>query len=218
MKSWEHLDTDQPGTRGNPKMVQRHLATVRCPACGKYVMDIVELDPNVTTVQRNSVVLSVTRVHPVWALGISAPPKVPRSVAEDFEQAMKIRTVSPRAAAALFRSALEKLLGDVGYEGSLDERINKAAVEDLSPRVVRELHAVRQVGNYGLHPIGLNVEEGELELLESVLTDLFEEVYVGPSRNEEVLASIEGKLRAVGRDPTDWEKRLEAMRKKRTAK
>jgi len=195
------------------------LLAARCPLCHEFVIDLVthtEADA-----QLRAYAIEVVRLRPIEGHDVRVDPAVPEYIAKDFRTASRVAPISPESAAALYRRALESVLGEMGYdEGKLDERINQAEVDNaLGVATVGQLHLVRLVGNYGAHrDEALFVSEGELAHLRAVLGLLFEDSYVRPLQFEAAEKAIYEKLKKAGRDPESWKDRLQKMRKEAAAR
>lgn len=98
-----------------------------------------------------------------------APPPVlnmPWDVQSDYQEARKVVGNSPRAAAALLRLALQKLMPHVGEKGNnINEDIGSLVQKGLPERVQKALDTVRVIGNNAVHP-------GQLDLKDDVSTAL----------------------------------------------
>lgn len=84
---------------------------------------------------------------------------MPEDVEKDFLEAREIVNKSPRAAAALLRLALEKLVTtDLKAEGqNLDKKIGYLVSKGLPEQIQKALDSVRVIGNESVHP-------GEIDL------------------------------------------------------
>jgi hypothetical protein len=92
----------------------------------------------------------------------SAPPvdHLPWEVKVDYLEARKIVGDSPRAAAALLRLALQKLMVHLGETGNnLNDDIGNLVAKGLPEKVQKALDTVRVVGNNAVHPGQLNIKD-----------------------------------------------------------
>jgi len=84
---------------------------------------------------------------------------MPKECVPEYEEARNIAAASPRAAAALMRLALQKLMTVLGGKGkNINEDIGVLVRKGLPVKVQRELHFCRVVGKNAVHPgeIGLS--------------------------------------------------------------
>lgn len=85
---------------------------------------------------------------------------MPDVVKEDYDEARRILSLSPRGAAALLRLAVEKLCIDLGYEtGNVNAKIKKMVDDGLPHAVERALDVVRVIGNNAVHPGYLDLKD-----------------------------------------------------------
>lgn len=98
---------------------------------------------------------------PIWIASLVYPQFVkhyphessPGDVKQDFEQAAKILSTSPKASAALLRLAVQKLIICAGETNSnLNEAIKSLVSKGLSPQLQQALDIVRVTGNNSVHP------------------------------------------------------------------
>jgi Domain of unknown function (DUF4145) len=119
----------------------------------------------------------------------------PAAVAFYLDQAYRARTRGAfTAAAAMYRSALEQLLDDRGFEGrSLVERIESAVA--ARPHWLRDLddelmHALRSLGNRAVHADKADVPaEGVFDRalvrdIEHLFVDVLHEIYELPAQRD----------------------------------
>ena len=87
----------------------------------------------------------------VYPYGTSIQPSeyMPKAIANIFQEAQSITNLSPRAACALLRSCLEKLVDQAGGVG--DRLAHKIENLRLSPRMKKLADACRLTGNEAVH-------------------------------------------------------------------
>jgi hypothetical protein len=83
---------------------------------------------------------------------------MPKNVKDDFLEARNIVNSSPRAAAALLRLAIQKLMPHLGKtKGKIDDDIADLVKDGMSATIQKALDTVRVIGNNAVHP-------GEIDL------------------------------------------------------
>lgn len=93
----------------------------------------------------------------------------------------------------------------MGKERDLSNQIDKA-IKQLPTRIAENLDAIRQIGNYAVHPIKskstgtiVDVEPEEANWTLDVLEDLFDYYYVMPKKAEERRNKLNAKLKEIGK-------------------
>jgi len=103
-------------------------------------------------------------VYPGLSIGPLPVEDMPKDVKEDFIEARDIVGASPRAAAALLRLALQKLMPHLEEKGkNLNDDIANLVKKGLPVRIQKALDIVRVIGNNAVHP-------GELDLRDDAQT------------------------------------------------
>lgn len=99
-----------------------------------------------------------TIVFPISSTAEPANIDLPEDIAQDYEEAKNISSLSPRGAAALLRLAIQKLCKHLGQSGSnINNDIKALVAAGLPSKVQEALDSVRVIGNEAVHP-------GELDL------------------------------------------------------
>ncbi len=134
---------------------------------------------------------------------------VPIEIARDYEEAASVLALSPRASAALSRRCLQSVLRSAGgvRPGSIYGEIEQV-ISDLPPYIAKNLHALRELGNFGVHPTRsevtgeiVDVDPGEAEWVLHVLDLLLAHYYTLPGYDAERRQAISQKLEEAGRPP-----------------
>lgn len=135
-------------------------------------------------------------------------PHVPAQVAEDYNEAYLIKSLSPKASATLARRALQGMVRD--FFQVTDKRTLHAELEAIKNQCDDELYAammaVKSIGNIGAHPekdanLMVDVEPGEAETLLDLIHLLDHEWYVSRAQKAARIAKVralsEQKQRAL---------------------
>jgi len=112
------------------------------------------------------------------------PEYVPTAIRQDYEEACRIRELSPKASATLSRRCLQGAIRDFWNvrPGRLVDEISQIE-ERVSAEVWEAIQAVRKIGNIGAHMesdinVIVDVDPGEAELLTALVENLIEDWYV----------------------------------------
>lgn len=131
------------------------------------------------------------------------PPHIdlPESCLDDYNEARDIVARSPRAAAALLRLTIQKLLTVLGEKGkNINEDIGSLVAKGLPIEVQQALDYCRVIGNNAVHPGEINLNDDP-----NIANSLFEminfivEVRISQPKKVAALYNIlpEGALKAV---------------------
>jgi hypothetical protein len=145
-----------------------------------------------------------------WQLlpGSSAKPQpdfIPKALVADYNEACRIRDLSPKAAATLARRCLQGMIRDFCRVSKatlfkeieeLREQLDKGtAAKGVTHESVDAIDAVRGVGNIGAHmekdvDLIVEIEPGEAQMLIELIEMLFDEWYVERHKRTQRLAEI----------------------------
>lgn len=108
-----------------------------------------------------SIWINEKMVYPDLSTAPSPVEDMPEDVKNDFLEAREIVNKSPRAAAALLRLALEKLVTDhLEAEGSnINQRIGDLVKKGLPSQIQKALDSVRVIGNEAVHPGQMDLKD-----------------------------------------------------------
>jgi hypothetical protein len=150
-------------------------------------------------------------VRPKGSMRPAPPLEVPKEYTEDYVEACLVLPDSPKASAALSRRCLQHILREVAKvkPGKLAYEIQEVIDSKTLPTYIAEMiDAVRNIGNFGTHPIKsersgeiLPVEPGEAEWNLNVLEALYDFYFVGPATAKKKRASLNEKLKQAGMPP-----------------
>lgn len=133
------------------------------------------------------------------------PEYIPAPLREDYEQACKIRTLSPKASATLARRCLQGMIRDfcgISKSQLIDEikELRKRFDEGKAPHGVMQdsleaIDHVRSIGNIGAHMekdinVIVDIDPNEAQILIELIELLFKEWYVARHQREERLAGL----------------------------
>jgi len=181
---------------------------LRCPECNKAVVFLNsrviapqgqlgrEIEPNFLAYPRN------ISSRPL-------PSEVPDPYRSDFEEAVAVLPLSPKASAALSRRNLQAILRNKAGTTKKDlfDQIEEVIASGKVPsHIADDLHAVRNIGNFAAHEIKskitgaiVEVEAGEAEWNLDVLESLFDFYFVEPTKAAKRKADLNKKLREAGK-------------------
>lgn len=118
---------------------------------------------------------------------------MPGAVKEDFLEARNIVNSSARAAVALLRLALQKLMIELGEKGKkLDDDIGNLVKKGLPEKIQKALDVVRVIGNNAVHPgqIDLTDDAKTAIVLFELLNMIVESQIAQPKRVDEIFGSL----------------------------
>lgn len=130
---------------------------------------------------------------------------VPQAIKEDYEEACRIVSRSPKAAATLIRRCLQGMIRDFcGVRGSrlideikilLDNVNNGTAPREVSIDSVNAIDKVRKIGNIGAHMekdvnVIVDIDAGEADILIELVETLFEDWYMERFKRQKRFAEI----------------------------
>jgi biotin operon repressor len=126
---------------------------------------------------------------------------LPQKCVDDYDEARDIAARSPKAAAALMRLCIQKLMTELGCPGkNINDDIGALVKSGLPVEVQQALDYCRVIGNNAVHPGEINIQDDP-----SIAYSLFEMVnfvvedrITKPKKIAELYAKLpEGALKAV---------------------
>lgn len=115
-----------------------------CPACNKNTITVSGIGKDVKNIEISIYPDSSAKQFPEY---------IPQSIRQDYEEACKIVTLSPKASATLSRRCLQGMIRDywkVSNKRNLYEEI-QAIESKVTPEVSRVLKGLKDLGNIGAH-------------------------------------------------------------------
>jgi Domain of unknown function (DUF4145) len=132
-------------------------------------------------------------VYPASHSIVEAHEMMPVAVKADFAEAGSIVNLSPRAAAALARLCIQKLVKELGESGdNLNRDIAELVKKGLEVEVQQALDVVRVIGNNAVHPGAIDVKDDKqtaLTLLDLV-NMIVERRIAGPKKLRTLFAGL----------------------------
>ena len=193
----------------NPDCDGFYLAHGSCPACGKLIVMF-----RVGHFRKDSIgdfnweTKRIDILYPKSSSRLVEPEVLP-NYRKDFDEAVGVLGISPKASAAISRRLLQHILQvELGIKPSslskeIDEFISQKGVPSHLSGAV---DAVRNIGNFAAHPLKdtqtgaiAEVEPGEAEWLLDVLESLFDFAFVQPRRLAERQKQLNAKLANAGK-------------------
>jgi hypothetical protein len=141
--------------------------------------------------------------YPKASIAPRAHRAMPDVVRRDFDEARLVVEDSPRAAAALLRLAIQRLVEDEldADGGSLYDQIGDLVEKGvISPRIQRALDAVRVIGNNSVHPGEMDMDDNRdtAEALFTLLNEIVDEAIAREERINSVYEELpEGALEGI---------------------
>jgi len=178
-----------------------------CPDCSKLVIGIQEGDLGAGNafLDKN---ISEKIIHPATN-AFQYSEDIREKYLEDYEEAIKVLSASPKASAALTRRLLQNILRE---EYGISEKSLIKEIEifikknDIPSHITDAVDAVRQIGNIAAHPSKdlstgeiVPVEKGEAEWLIEVIEQLFDFVFIQPKKLEKRKQELNLKLEKLGK-------------------
>jgi Domain of unknown function (DUF4145) len=125
-------------------------------------------------------------------------PDMPASIIEEYQEARSIFARSPRAAVALLRLAIQKLMSELGEKGeNINADIKSLVSKGLPVQVQQAFDFCRVVGNNAVHPgeINLNDTPEMGQHLFSMINFIIEDRITRPKQIAELYAQLPAPAR-----------------------
>lgn len=177
-----------------------------CPNCEEYVIVLEEGELNSIDFVDNP--FKETMLFPQKSHGM-ATEYIPKNLYEEYEEALNVLSISPRASAALTRGLLQRILREQFSieERTLSKEIEKfIQMEQIPSYLTDTVDAIRNIGNFAAHPSKdlstgevVQVEKGEAEWLIEIIEAMFDFAYVQPQKIEKRKFQLNEKLEKIGK-------------------
>lgn len=135
-------------------------------------------------------------VVPSQETDLKVHPDLPAYCRTDFSEACAVASSSPRAAAALLRACMEKLLIDLTQKETPAEAIQDLIVRGIDPSVAQAMDIVRVTGNKALHGYQLAEDEinaAPVDTLIDLLNYIVEDRITKPAQMASLFAKLPDK-------------------------
>ncbi len=132
-------------------------------------------------------------LFPVSSVAPLPEEEMPEDVKNDFNEARNVVNASPRAATALLRLALQKLMVHLGEKGkNLNDDIANLVKRGLPEKMQKALDSVRVIGNNAVHPgeIDLRDDSQTAISLFDLVNMIIEVMITQPKKVEEIYGKI----------------------------
>ena len=118
---------------------------------------------------------------------------VPKTVADCYSEAARIKNLAPNAFAVQIRRALEAICDDRDTNREvLQRRLQELASRGEIPSILAEMTDVlRLLGNIGAHATDQSVKPGHVQAIDDFFRAVVEYVYVAPSKLKEFRDRLE---------------------------
>jgi uncharacterized protein DUF4145 len=181
-----------------------------CPHCGvhahHYWYTVYRAAPAQPPIEVPELRLSICnhcKKHLVWHMKALIYPKassapmpseeMPTDVEADYTEARNLVGDSPRAAAALLRLAVQKLMPHLGEKGKdLDHDIGELVKKGLPEKIKKGFDSLRVIGNNAVHPgqIDLKDDKATATSLFELLNMIVDVTIAQPKRVDEIYAKV----------------------------
>ncbi|MBW2640260.1 MAG: DUF4145 domain-containing protein [Deltaproteobacteria bacterium] len=158
-----------------------NLDAFHCPHCGTYakqdwykielrrgnILSSNIVDPHgkfdgshCTRCQGLAIWVEERMIFPITSGAPIPNPDLPADIKSDYNEANQIANLSPRAAGALLRLAIQKMCKHLGEPGkNINDDIKSLVSKGLPVKVQQALDSVRVIGNNCVHPGQLDVSD-----------------------------------------------------------
>lgn len=147
--------------------------------------------------------IQMERIYPTNAFVPLLDQAVPQKYADEYYEAARVLSVSPKASATISRYLLQLVLHETCgiKKQNLEQEIQELEKRELvSAPLVKMLQVFRKIANFGAHPKKstnsgeiIEVSKGEAEIMLDLLKELFDCLFVKPKHQEEFLKEIKEK-------------------------
>jgi len=192
----------------SPGVEEYTIEHMFCPSCKEIIIKL-DITTTINGIESDYVSNTIL-LYPQSTNRQPCPVEViDKDIVEDYQEACKVLSISPKASAALSRRCLQHLLRLKASTKQKDlcKQIQEVIDNGKLPSYLIEcIDAVRNIGNFAAHPLKdkstgeiLPVEVGEAEWNLDVLEQLFDFYYVQPAVIQKKKQALNQKLQAAGK-------------------
>lgn len=134
-------------------------------------------------------------MHRVYPRKRSFGNEIPQNISKTYNEAQRIKNVSPIAFAVLIGRTLEVICMDQKALGStLKDKLESLVSSGKIPQKLADLaDALRFLRNQGAHATEYEIDHIEVGIMDDFLNAMIEYIYVAPSKLDKLKESIESK-------------------------
>jgi hypothetical protein len=133
-----------------------------------------------------NIIKSFVKSKQVWPQSkISNLHSLPKKILDIYEEALKIKLISPNAFVVQIRKALEAICIDQGLLGreTLHQKIKKLTENGRLPQLLSEVtDIIKVIGNAGAHALGFPIYKSHVSVIDDFFKIVLEYLYITPSK------------------------------------
>lgn len=173
----------------NPNRIpyEHRVQGERCLECGKLIVILITNYDEEVPNKKREIIFPRTSTAPL------PHSDMPEDVKVDYIEARAVFDDSPRAAAALLRLALQRLMPHLGEKGkNINDDIASLVKKGLSVDIQQMLDTMRVIGNEAVHPGELNFNDNKeiATALFKLLNMIIERMISEPKKIQAIYESL----------------------------
>lgn len=165
--------------------VESYFFITKCKTCSQVSV--------FTSADFEEMPYNISAAFQIWPTNKDLGEGVPKNIEASYDEAKKVKKVSPLAFSILIRRSLEQLCKDKGATGrNLKEKIEDLGKKKIIPETLADMaDIIRETGNTGAHGDNFKLNKFDMDVLDDFFIAVLEYVYVAPQR----LAKIKDRLK-----------------------
>ncbi len=166
-------------------LVESYFFITKCKTCNQVSV--------FTSADFDEMPYNLSSSFQIWPKNKVLGDGVPKSIEDRYDEANKVKKVSPLAFSILIRRCLEQLCKDKGATGkNLKEKIEDLGKKKIIPETLADMaDIIRETGNTGAHGDKFKLNKFDMDVLDDFFIAVIEYVYVAPQR----LVKIKDRLK-----------------------